>query len=244
MAFKYCPSPRAALGALSWRFPARTLSAQRHVVSSRHRVIYRWDRSPRKGSVPSEHEISAIRTGARYTTARARNCGCAFRCVIFIAVRQRALALMPCLPDMSWISVLEGSAHYLAAWRRRPCRRRNIAETSGDILRDFLRGRTIIFALVSCPRLYETWGVVLRHDRGGVAWMAAMSLAYRCGADCSSGMARARSLAFYTLSFQGSRPFQCDVGAIAEREGDSIALCCASIDWFLGVVAAGRLAFD
>lgn len=206
-------------------------------------VIYRWDRSPRKGPIPSEHVISAIRTGARYTLHAPELRAVLFRCVIFIACASALWALMPVVArhelDLSsrGFGALFGcvGAGALVGAAILP----RLRETfSADFL---ARGATIIFALVVLALGYVRNVGVLYGAMivGGVAWMAAMSTLTVAAQTAAPAWARARSLAFYTLSFQGSMALSSVMwGAIAEREGDSIALLCASIGLVLGVVAA------
>ncbi len=208
-------------------------------------VIFKWERKPRKASAPSEHVIGAIRTGARYTVHAPELRAVLFRCVIFIACASALWALMPVVArhklglGSKGFGALFGCVGVGALVGAAILPRLREAFPADSLA----KLATVVFAFVvlamgyvrNVPVLYAAMVV------GGVAWMAAMSTLTVAAQTAAPAWARARSLAFYTLAFQGSMALSSVTwGAIAEREGDSIALLCASVGLVLGIAAAVR----
>lgn len=208
-------------------------------------VIYGWDQRTGDRSAPSEHVIGAIRTGTLYTLNAPELRAVLLRCVLFITCGSALWALLPVVArhelglGSSGFGALFGCIG-VGALVGAVILPRMREMFSSDLL---VKGGTAAFALVILAMAYVR-NVGLLYAAmvaGGIAWIATMSTLTVTAQSVAPAWARARSLAFYTLAFQGGMALSSVLwGAIAEHDGVSIALSCASLGLVLGLAGASR----
>jgi MFS family permease len=207
-------------------------------------VLYRWNFLPAERSLPAEHVIEAIRTGARYTVHAAELRAVLVRCSIFILSASALWALMPVVAryklgmdaiGFGWFFGCIGAGALIGA-AILPILRRKI------VTNDLITGATVALALVLLLMGYVRnigllYGAMIL---AGAGWMAAMSSFTVAAQIAVPSWVQARALGFYVLSFQGGMAIASVIwGAIAQHSGTSLALTCAAIGLLGSLVTAG-----
>ena len=208
-------------------------------------VLYRWPRPPRRGALPPEHLMGAMRAGIRFVWHAPAFHTVLVRAAVFILCGSALWALLPLIArremglDAVGYGILLGclGAGAVAGAAILPRVRRRVVV-------DWLAmGATVIFALVTVALATVrevTWlyGILFV---GGGAWIALMS-SYNAAAQVAApAWVRARALAVYLLVFQGGMAAGSALwGAMAARTGIPIALLVAGAGLILGLLAATR----
>ena len=208
-------------------------------------VLYRWPRPPRRGALPPEHLIGAMRAGIRFVWHAPPFLTVLVRAAVFILCGSALWALLPLIArremglDAVGYGVLLGclGAGAVAGAVILPRMRRRI------VVDRLAMVATIILALVTVALATVrevTWlyGILFV---GGGAWIALMS-SYNAAAQVAApAWVRARALAVYLLVFQGGMAAGSALwGATAARTGIPIALLVAGGGLVLGLLAAAR----
>jgi MFS family permease len=208
-------------------------------------VLYRWPRPPRRGVLPPEHMIGAMRAGIRFVWHAPPFHTVLVRAAVFILCGSALWALLPLIArremglDAVGYGILLGclGVGAVAGAAILPRVRRRV------VVDRLAMGATVIFALVTVglATVREvTWlyGILFV---GGGAWIALMS-SYNAAAQAAApAWVRARALAVYLLVFQGGMAAGSALwGAMAGRTGIPIALLVSGAGLVLGLLAANR----
>jgi MFS family permease len=208
-------------------------------------VLYRWPRPPRRGALPPEHLLGAMRSGVRFVRHAP-----AFRTVLvrastFVVCGSALWALLPLVARREMGLEALGYGALLGSM--------GVGAVAGAAILPRLRqkvvvdwlavGATVMFALVTIAlaALREFAWLCGAMFIGGAAWIALMS-SYNAAAQAAApAWVRARVLAVYLLVFQGGMAAGSALwGALAARTGIPLALVVAAGGLFLGLLAASR----
>ncbi|HTY24652.1 MAG TPA: MFS transporter [Desulfomonilaceae bacterium] len=204
-------------------------------------VVYRWENSAPKNSLPAEHMIAAIKTGARYTLHAPALQAVLVRCLAFIVCSSSLWALMPLMArhelglgsvGFGWLFGCIGTGALLGAALLPRFRK---AASTDQLVNAASVVLAVVILLLALIRNIEILYVAM--VAAGIAWMTAMSNLTVSAQTSTPSWVQARALGFYTLAFQGGMAISSVMwGAIAERGGNSFSLSCASIALMLGLV--------
>jgi MFS family permease len=203
-------------------------------------VVYRWDRSPEENPFPAEHVMGAIRAGTRYTLHAPPLRSALIRCCLFIACSSALWALMPQVARHELNMNATGYGYLLGCF--------GTGALLGAAILPKLRQKasintlvmagTVVFAITTLALAYMRVLVLLYGAMvaGGVAWMATMSSLNVAAQTSAPSWVQSRALGFYTLALQGGMAVASVIwGAIAEQDGNSVALLCASLGLLVGL---------
>ena len=195
-------------------------------------VIYRWQPTPQKSTMPPEHIFGAMRAGLRYVRHAPELFAVFVRTGAFILCASALWALLPLqarhalgLGSFGY-GVLLGciGAGAVAGAAFLPQVREKV---SNNLL---VVGATVLFASVTVVLAHVHVSVVAGAAMilGGIAWIAVMSSFNTAAQTAAPAWARARALSIYTLVFMGGMAVGSAAwGAVAAHFGVTIALTCA-----------------
>jgi predicted MFS family arabinose efflux permease len=208
-------------------------------------VVYRWQPTPRKSSLPPEDIIGAMRAGTRYLRHSPQLQTVLVRCGVFIIF---ASALWALLAQQARRGLGLGSFGYgllvgciglgaiVGAWSLPKARAR-------FSMNNLVAGAMTVFALATISLAYvRSFGVLaISLAVGGVAWIAVLSSLNVSAQAVTPSWVRARVMAVYLLVFTGGLSVGSAVwGFVAARVGVAAALLFAAVGLFIGLVATWR----
>src|SRR5713226_3591302 len=208
-------------------------------------VLYRWQPTPQRSTMPPEHILGAMRAGLRYVRHAPELLAALVRTAVFILCASALWALLPLQARLALglgsfgYGVLLGciGAGAVAGAAVLPKLREKV---SNNLL---VVGATVLFAGVI---------VVLAHVHipamagaamifGGIAWIAVMSSFNTAAQTAAPAWARARALSIYTLVFMGGMAVGSAAwGAVAAHFGVTSALTYAALGLIIGIAASLR----
>jgi MFS family permease len=200
-------------------------------------VLWRWKRAPTASHLPAEHFFGALKAGARYAREAPALQIVLIRSVGFFVF---ASALWALLPLIARRTLGLGPAEYgglltfmgagaIAGAMALPKLRQHLSANHLTIAASVLFA-VASFALAHATRFAEACAVMFV---AGCAWIAMMSSLNAAAQLAAPAWVKARALAIYLLTFQGSMAAGAALwGSIAARYG---------IDWALMLAAAGLL---
>jgi MFS family permease len=208
-------------------------------------VIYRWQRSPQRSTMPPEQIFGAMRAGLRYVRHAPELRAALVRTGVFIVCASALWALLPLqarhalglgsfgygiLLGCIGVGAVAGAA-FLSKVRQR---------ISNNVL---VVGATVLFAIVTAVLAHIHVAVVVGAAMifGGIAWIAVMSSFNTAAQSAAPAWARARALSIYTLVFMGGMAAGSAAwGAVAAHVGVTAALTCAALGLIIGLTASSR----
>ena len=208
-------------------------------------VVYRWEPAPRKGKLPPEEFIGAMRAGTRYLRHSPELQTVLMRSGAFVLC---ASALWALLPQQARRHLGLGSSGYglllgcigfgavIGAWLMTQLR----ARLSPNQL---LMAGSVVFGLATFSLAYVHSFAALAFTLvfGGIGWIVVLVNLNFSAQSVTPSWVRARVLAVYLLIFTGGLAAGSAVwGLIAERAGVSAALVLAAIGLVIGPLATCR----
>ena len=208
-------------------------------------VIYRWQESPRKNSLPPEHVIGAMISGVRYVRYAPELKAVLIRAAAFIFCGTALWALLPIVARQELkldalgygtINGAVGIGAFIGATILPKIRQRLSLNTLVAIATLIYAGGMLALAyLRNLPLLLALMLIV------GVAWITLMSSFNIAAQVALPAWVRARGLAAYLIAFQGGMAAGSLVwGAVATRIGTSSAMAIAAVGLMLGLVLSLR----
>lgn len=208
-------------------------------------VIYRWQESPRKNSLPPEHIVGAMISGVRYVRYAPTLQAVLIRSATFIFCGTALWALLPIVArqelklDAFGYGMITGAV--------------GIGAFIGATILPKIRQRLSLNALVFIATLIYAGGMLaLAYLRNfplllslmlivGVAWIALMSSFNVAAQVALPAWVRARGLAAYLIAFQGGMAAGSLVwGAVAARIGTPTAMAIATAGLAVGLGLSWR----
>src|SRR6266404_392675 len=208
-------------------------------------VIYRWNRTPQKSTMPPEHIPGAMRAGVRYVRNAPELQAILIRSGVFIIC---ASALWALLPLQTRLALGLGSLGYglllgcigagaIAGAGLLPSVR---LKFSNDLLVIFA---SVVFAAMTIvlAHAHVAWFSALAMLLVGVAWITSMSCFNTAVQTVAPAWVRGRVLAIYTLVFMGGMAVGSAAwGAVAGRLGVARALDLAAAGLVIGLAFSWR----
>ena len=208
-------------------------------------VIYRWQESPRKNSLPPEHLVGAIISGVRYVRYAPALKAVLIRAGAFIFCGTALWALLPVIARQELKLDALGYGAITGAV--------GIGALIGATVLPQIRQRLSLNKIVAIATLIYAVGMLaLAYLRNfplllglmlivGVAWIALMSSFNVAAQVTLPAWVRARGLAAYLIAFQGGMAAGSLIwGAVATRIGTSTAMAIATAGLAVGLVLSLR----